>query len=70
VVSRLTAFSQALKEKSEVYWADVKANALEPLGRVVKRFGPAAVGVAAVAARNAITEWLKTNWSNFLDLFN
>jgi hypothetical protein len=68
VVSRLKEMSAALKEKAEVVWPEVKANAIDPLGRVIKRFGPAAVGVAALAARKAIVEWLKANWSRFLEL--
>jgi hypothetical protein len=69
VLSKLKRTSSDLKEKTILYWPEVKANALEPLGRVIKRFGPAAVGVAALAARTAIIEWIKTNWPRFMDWF-
>jgi hypothetical protein len=69
VLTNLKDFRKAVKEKTELYWPQIKANALAPLGRVIKRFGPAAVGVAAVAARTAIIEWVKANWPKFLDWF-
>ena len=69
VLSRLKSIRATLKEKAQVVWPELRANAIDPLARVIRRFGPAAVGVAAVAARNAIVEWLKANWSKFIDLF-
>jgi hypothetical protein len=69
VLSRLKAVSETLKQKAQIHWMDVKTFALEPLGRLIKRFGPAAVGTVAVVARKAIFEWLKANYSKALDWF-
>jgi hypothetical protein len=67
VLSNLKAFQRALTEHSEIYWLQIRTFALEPLGRVIKRFGGAAVGIAATAARESILEWLKTAFSKALD---
>jgi hypothetical protein len=39
----------------------------DPLARVISRFGPAAVGVAASAAKAAMFDWLKKNFTKALD---
>jgi len=67
VLSNLRSASKALKEQTQIYWMQVKVFALEPLGRIIKRFGPAAVGMAALAARQAIFDWLKANFAKALD---
>lgn len=43
---------------------------LEPLGRVLASFGPAAVGVIAAGAKDALLDWLKKNFATVLDLIN
>ncbi len=65
VLSNLKAFQKAA-EQSEIYWLQIKTFALEPLARVIKRFGPAALGIAATAARESIVEWLKIAFSKAL----
>jgi hypothetical protein len=67
VLSNLKSFQKTVTEKSEIYWLQIKTFALEPLGRVIKRFGAAAVGIAATAARESILAWLKTAFSKALD---
>jgi hypothetical protein len=67
VLSSLKDFQKAIVERSEIYWLQVKTFALEPLARVVKRFGSAAVGIAASAARESIVDWLKTVFSKVVD---
>jgi hypothetical protein len=60
VLSSLKAVGKALKEEGQITAMYVKTFALEPLARVVARFGPGAVGVVAAAARAALTDWLKS----------
>jgi hypothetical protein len=62
VLSHLRSFSETLKNKAEVYGRQIKTDAIEPLTRVVKRFGDAVVGIAAASARAALFEWLKAHW--------
>jgi hypothetical protein len=62
VLSHLKSFSRALKTKAEIYGRQIKVDAIEPLGRVAKRFGDAMVGIAAASARAALFEWLKAHW--------
>jgi hypothetical protein len=67
VLSNLKNASQTLKSQPNIYWLQLKNYALEPLNRVIRRFGTAAVGVASTAAREAILEWLKEAFSRALD---
>jgi hypothetical protein len=67
VLSNLKTIQNALKEKTQIYWIELKTFGIDPLTKVIKRFGPAAVGIAALAARKALFEWLKTNFSKALD---
>jgi len=66
VLTNLKHVAKILKEQSQVYWMQIKTFALEPLGRVIQRFGPSAVGVVARAARDALTDWLKETFSDWL----
>ena len=67
VLSNLKAFQRAVSEQAEIYWMQIKTFALTPLGKVITRFGSAAVGIAATAARDSILEWLKIAFSKALD---
>lgn len=67
VLESLKTASKTLKENAQIYWMQLKVFVLEPLSRVIKRFGNAAEGVAASAARDAIHDWLKTAFSKALD---
>ncbi len=67
VLSNLKAFQRAVSEQAEIYWMQIKTFALTPLGKVITRFGSAAVGIAATAARDLILEWLKIAFSKALD---
>jgi hypothetical protein len=67
VLFNLKNFSKVLKEQSQIYWMQLRTFALEPLARVIKRFGPAATGVVASAAKAAILDWLKKNFAKALD---
>jgi hypothetical protein len=67
VLANLKAFQNTIAEQLEIYWLQIKTFALEPLGRVITRFGAAAVGIAATAAKDAIIEWLKTAFSKAID---
>jgi hypothetical protein len=66
VLAQLKIFADAVKTRTQVYWPQVKTYAIDPLTRVVKRFGDAAVGVAAFAARQAIVDWLKANFAKVI----
>jgi hypothetical protein len=70
VLTNLKSFRVALQERAEVYWTFVKTFGIDPLSQVVKRFGPAAVGVAAQAARAAVFDWLKANCAKLLSLIS
>lgn len=60
VLSSLKAVQKTLREEAQITAMHVKTFALEPLGRVATRFGQAAVGIGAAAARAALTDWLKS----------
>jgi hypothetical protein len=67
VLQSLKAGSRTLKESAQIYWVELKVFVLEPLGRVIKRFGTAVEGVAASAARDAFHDWLKIAFSKALE---
>jgi hypothetical protein len=59
VVVQLTRLREALKTEAQVQWMVIKTFGIDPLAIVAKRFGKAAVGMAALAASQALQEWLK-----------
>ncbi len=59
VLTSLKEFRDLLKTKTEIYWPQVKTYAIDPLTRVIRRFGDATVGILATAARQSLIEWLK-----------
>jgi hypothetical protein len=60
VLENLKAATKSLKERGHIYWAQLRSWAMEPLTRVVNRFGNAAVGVSSSAAKEALIDWLKS----------
>jgi hypothetical protein len=67
VLSNLKTMSKMLKEQTQIYWMQVKTFGIDPLTRVATRFGRGAVGVVASAAKDAIIDWLKDNFAQFLN---
>jgi hypothetical protein len=59
VLDSLNSATSALKTKESVSVPYLRQFALEPLARLIKRFGPAAIGVAASLARETLFAWLK-----------
>jgi hypothetical protein len=67
VQDKLAAVSKRLKEDSHISWMYLREFVFAPLTILIKRFGGAAVGVAAVAAKEAFTSWLKGKGISILD---
>jgi hypothetical protein len=59
VVEALNAVSKTFKEAQSTSLAYVRAYALDPLQRLIQRFGPSAIGAAAKLAKDTIYTWLK-----------
>jgi hypothetical protein len=69
VVDQLSNFVRYLKNEGQIQWMQIKVFALEPLARVIERFGNAAVGLAANAAKQAILDWLKKCATKIFDWY-
>jgi hypothetical protein len=69
VVAQLARLRDTLKTEVQVQWMMVKTFGLDPLALVIKRFGTAAAGVAALAASQAINDWLKKVASRLIEWF-
>jgi hypothetical protein len=67
VQDKLVAVTKRLKEDTHISWMYLREFAFKPLGIVIKRFGGAAIGIAAVAARESLVSWLKSKGISFLD---
>jgi hypothetical protein len=67
ILDQLNAVSKRLKEEASISWMYIREFALKPIAVLVKRFGTAAIGVAAETAKAAIKEWLKKKGLNFLE---
>jgi hypothetical protein len=63
----LSATSKRLKEDTQTSWMYIREFALKPIQILIKRFGVAAIGLAASAAKEALLVWLKSKGVNFLD---
>ncbi|MDE1987720.1 MAG: hypothetical protein KGJ28_14375 [Alphaproteobacteria bacterium] len=61
VVQSLTVASETLKKADSTSVPFIRQYVLEPLKLVIRRFGPAALGVIATAAKDAVIEWLKSH---------
>jgi hypothetical protein len=67
VLGGLSVLSKTLKEAHATSWPFVKTYGLEPLGRLSKRFGNAAIGVSATLCLDIIFTWLKNVGMHGLD---
>jgi hypothetical protein len=67
ILEKLRPVTKRLKEDLEISWMYLKNFALEPLTLLIKRFGQAALGIAAASAKEAIKSWLKGKGISFLD---
>lgn len=66
-LSALKTVSTLIRQESQIYWMQLKTFAIDPLNRVIKRFGEAAVGLVARAAKDALFDWLKDHIHKALD---
>ena len=69
VLETLSALSRKLKEATTTSVPYIRRYALEPLSMLVQRFGKAALGILASAAKEAVKEWLKKRGISILDDF-
>jgi hypothetical protein len=67
VVDRFSALSKRLKQSSSISVAFIKQNGLQPLSLLMRRFGPAAIGLLVTAAKEALREWLRQKGITILD---
>lgn len=59
VLDGLSNLRRKLTEASSISYGYIKKYGLEPLRILIVRFGDAAIGIGAIAAREAIISWLK-----------
>ena len=69
VVDSLESFSRTIKEEATISWIYIREFAIKPVEILIRRFGVAAIGITAEAAKAAIKEWLKRKGVTFLDGF-
>jgi hypothetical protein len=67
VQDKLLAVTKRLKDASQISGMYLSEFAFKPLAIIIKRFGGAALGVAAAAAKEALASWLKSKGISFLD---
>jgi hypothetical protein len=67
VTFNLAHVSKLLKEETQITWMQLKTFAIEPLQRIIQRFGPNALGLLATAAKAALHDWLKKNITHIID---
>jgi hypothetical protein len=67
VLDKLSNLSARLKTEATISWMYVKEFGLMPLQQVIVRFGNAAVGVVASAAKDALAAWLRANTSKAIE---
>lgn len=68
VVAHLKRFHKQITETGVIYARQIQAYALDPLGRIIARFGNAALGLSASAAKAAIFDWLKAHAGKLISL--
>jgi hypothetical protein len=66
VLHSLKSFSKTLKEEAQITGMQIKTFAIDPLTVVTKRFAGAALSLVAGAAKEAILNWLKAKFGEFL----
>ena len=67
IQDKLSTLAQRLKNSSQISWMYLSEFAIKPLGMLITRFGKASIGIAASAAKEAISSWLKSKGIHFLD---
>jgi hypothetical protein len=67
VQDKLLAVTKRLKDETQISWMYLSEFAFKPLGILIRRFGGAAVGIAATAAKESLVSWLKSRGISFLD---
>ena len=67
IAGELAEASRKLKSDVTISRGFIKRRILEPLGKIVLRFGKAALGVLAEGTKQAVIEWLKTKGIFLLD---
>jgi hypothetical protein len=67
VANELAEASTKLKNTTSTSSGFIKAKIMDPLSRLIGRFGKASLGLLAEAARQSFIEWLKTKGIYFLD---
>jgi hypothetical protein len=67
VQDKLFAVSKRFKEQTQISWMYLREFAFVPLTMLMKRFGGAAIGVAAATCKDVLTSWLKSKGISFLD---
>ena len=67
IVNELSEGAKKLKTDKTVSRAFIKLKIIDPLGRIMLRFGKASLGMLAEAAKQAFLEWLRKKGINFLD---
>jgi hypothetical protein len=67
VTNELTEAARKLRSDNTISRGFIKRKIIEPLGRIIVRFGKASLGVIAEAAKQAFLEWLKRKGIYFLD---
>jgi hypothetical protein len=67
VLDKLRTVQRRLKEDATISYWYLKEFALKPLQILVARFGKAAIGLAAGAAKEAFRQWLISKTKGFLD---
>lgn len=68
VLDSLNTFRSVLKREAQISLGYVRLCALDPLGRAIQRLGDSASGLIAMAARDAIKDWLKEAFKGVKDL--
>jgi histone H3/H4 len=59
VLDSISTLARKLKEAETISLAYLREFAFAPIARLLRRFGPAAIGLAAAAAKEALKDWLK-----------
>jgi len=67
IMDSLGMLAKKLKEASAISRPYIRRYAIEPLSLLIRRFGQAAIGLLATAAKEAFKEWLKKRGVFFLD---
>ncbi|WP_316205716.1 hypothetical protein [Bradyrhizobium sp. SZCCHNS1012] len=67
ILDKLSMAARRLKEDKQITWMYLNEFALKPLGALIQQFGKAAIGVAALVAKDSLLNWLKSKGFSILD---